>query len=206
VVLSGGLYDGSAGLWEIKKRGGVTFVQDPNEAEYSTMPQAAIDTVMVDYILPVAQIRSKLVELITFHTTRARRTLPRILIVEDESVVASNLQQALTEMNYDVDWIPTGEAAIELAELQKPQLVLMDIHLAGLLNGIETARIIWERLQIPIIYCTAHGDLETIKAVQTTESYGYVLKPFDSIAVRAAIELALARREKELRHPFASTR
>jgi CheY-like chemotaxis protein len=75
----------------------------------------------------------------------------------------------------------------------------MDIHLAGALNGIESARMIWQRLQIPIVYCTAHADLETLKAVQTTESYGYVVKPFESPAVRAAIELALARREKELR-------
>jgi len=49
------------------------------------------------------------------------------------------------------------------------------------------------------VYCTAHADLETLKAIQTTESYGYVMKPFQSVTVRAAIELALARREKELR-------
>ena len=76
----------------------------------------------------------------------------------------------------------------------------MDIHLKGRLSGIEAARQIWKRSQIPIVYCTALSDLETLKAVQTTECYGYVVKPFHSQSVRAAIELALARREKELRH------
>ena len=121
-------------------------------------------------------------------------------VVEDESVVATNLQQSLSVLGYQViDWVPTGEAAIELAAKEHPDVVLMDIHLAGVLTGIEAARRIWQREQIPIVYCTAHGDLDTLKSVQTTQSYGYVMKPFQTPAVRAAIELALARREKELR-------
>jgi chemotaxis response regulator CheB len=200
VLLSGTLSDGSAGLWQIKKHGGVAIVQDPNDAEFPNMPQAAIDSVDVDYVLPVSQIGPKLAGLISTHGTGEAAGLPRILIVEDESVVATNLQQSLTEMGYRViDWVPTGEAGIELAEREHPDLILMDIRLAGALTGIESARIIWQRLQIPIVYCTAHADLETLKAVQTTESYGYVVKPFESPAVRAAVELALARRQKELR-------
>jgi DNA-binding response OmpR family regulator len=120
--------------------------------------------------------------------------------VEDESVVATNLQLSLSEMGYDViDWVPSGEAAIELAVREHPDVILMDIHLAGAITGIEAARRIWQKVQSPIVYCTAHTDIETLRAVQTTESYGYVVKPFQSGAVRAAIELALARREKELR-------
>ena len=103
-------------------------------------------------------------------------------------------------MGYDtIDWVPSGQAAIELAEREHPDLILMDINLSGELTGVETARRIWQTLQIPVVYCTAHADLETLKAVRTTESYGYVVKPFQIGAVRAAIELALARREKELR-------
>jgi DNA-binding response OmpR family regulator len=98
-----------------------------------------------------------------------------------------------------IDWVPSGERATELAKREHPDLVLMDIRLAGALTGIETARRIWQTQQIPIVYCTALADLETLKAVQTTESYGYVVKPFQIGAIRAAIELALARREKELR-------
>ena len=123
-----------------------------------------------------------------------------MLIVEDESVVAANLQQSLVAMGYDViDWVASGEAAIELAEREHPDVILMDIHLAGALTGVEAARRIWQTLQIPVVYCTAYSDLDTLKSVQTTESYGYVVKPFQSGALRAVIELALARREKELR-------
>ena len=194
------MIDGSAGLWQIKKHGGMTIVQDPNDAEFPSMPQAAIDNVGVDYVLPVAQIGPKLTDLVSGHAGGAATASPRILIVEDESVVATNLQQSLTEMGYQViDWVPTGEAGIELAAREHPDLILMDIHLAGALNGIESARRIWQRLQIPVVYCTAHADLQTLKSVQTTESYGYLVKPFQSAAVRAAVELALARREKELR-------
>ena len=200
VLLSGMMDDGSAGLWQIKKHGGVTMVQDPNDAKFPSMPQAAIDNVDIDYVLPVSQIGPKLAELVSTHAAGEAAGAPRILIVEDESVVATNLQHSLTEMGYNViGWVPTGEAGIELAERDHPDLILMDIHLAGALDGIESARLIWQSLQIPIVYCTAHADLETLKAVQTTESYGYVVKPFQSPAVRAAVELALARREKELR-------
>jgi chemotaxis response regulator CheB len=200
VLLSGMSSDGTAGLWQIKKRGGVAIVQDPADAECRVMPASAVANVALDFVLPVSDIGAKLVELSAPPSGEAGRGLPRILIVEDESVIATNLQRSLTQMAYDViDWVPTGEAAIELVEREHPDLILMDIHLAGALSGIDTARWIWERLQIPIVYCTAHADLETLRAVQTTESYGYVVKPFQSGAVRAAIQLALARREKELR-------
>jgi len=201
VLLSGTFgSDGTAGLWQIKHRGGITIVQDPNDADFPEMPKTAIDNVAIDYVLPVAQIGEKLTELVSTPADSAAAMPPRLLIVEDESVVATNLQQSLTDMGYHViDWVPTGEAALELAAQEDPDLVLMDIHLAGALNGIESARRIWQRLQIPIVFCTAHADLDTLKAVQTTESYGYVVKPFQSDAVRAAVELALARREKELR-------
>jgi DNA-binding response OmpR family regulator len=163
------------------------------------MPDSAIANVPIDFVLPISALGAKLVEL-SMPPSGAGIGIPRILIVEDESVIATNLQRSLTQMAYNViDWVPTGEAAIELAERERPDLVLMDIHLAGSLSGTDTARRIWERLQIPIVYCTAHADVETLTAVQTTESYGYVVKPFQSGAVRAAIHLALARREKELR-------
>jgi AmiR/NasT family two-component response regulator len=76
----------------------------------------------------------------------------------------------------------------------------MDIHLAGRLTGIETARRIWERFQVPIIYITAYADPDTLEEVKTTENYGYIVKPFHAKAVHAAIQLALDRREKEMRH------
>ena len=202
VLLTGGLCDdGAAGLWQIKNRGGATIVQDPEEATFGGMPKNAIDNVAIDWVLPLAQIAPKLIELgSSSPTARTEQIVPRLLIVEDESVVAANLQQSLAAMGYDViDWVASGEAAIELAEREHPDVILMDIHLAGALTGVEAARRIWQTLQIPIVYCTAYSDLDTLKSVQTTESYGYVVKPFQSGALRAVIELALARREKELR-------
>lgn len=192
--------DGAAGLWQVRHRGGTTIVQDPDEAEFEAMPQAALDDVPVDYVLPAAQIGQKLRELTSVSAAHVDTNAPRLLIVENESIVATNLRQGLVELGYEViDWVPSGEAAIELAQREGPDLILMDIKLAGPLNGVDTARRIWQTLQIPIVYCTAHADLETLKAVQTTESYGYVVKLFETVAVRAAIELALARRDKELR-------
>jgi len=200
VLLSGSTSDGAAGLWQIKKRGGVAIVQDPADTKFPVMPESAVATVALDFVLPVSKIGATLLELTASPSDEAGHASPRVLIVEDESVIATSLQRSLTQMAYDViDWVPTGEAAIDLAERERPDVVLMDIHLAGALSGVETARRIWERLQVPIVYCTAHTDLDTLEAVQTTESYGYVAKPFDSGAVRAAIQLALARREKELR-------
>ena len=202
VLLTGSFgTDGSAGLWQIKHRGGVTIVQDPLDAQFAEMPQNAIKSTAVDHVLPLADVAAKLCELTSGNSIGVTEAaVTRLLIVEDESVVATNLQQSLSEMGYHViDWVPTGAAAVELAEREHPDVVLMDIHLSGDLTGIETARRIWQTLQSPIVYCTALADIETLRAVQTTECYGYVVKPFQSGAVRAAIELALARREKELR-------
>lgn len=202
VLLTGSFgTDGSAGLWQIKQRGGITIVQDPLDAQFGEMPRNAIHSVAIDHVLPLREIAPKLIELTSgSDKSRTEGARTRILIVEDESVVATNLQLSLSEMGYDVvDWVPSGEAAIELAVREHPDVILMDIHLAGAITGIEAARRIWQKVQSPIVYCTAHTDIETLRAVQTTESYGYVVKPFQSGAVRAAIELALARREKELR-------
>ena len=195
--------DGTAGLWQIKHRGGVTMVQDPEDAHFDALPRNAIDHVPIDHVLPTRWLGPKLCGLTSQDALPEESpSLPaRILIVEDEGIVAANLQQSLTGMGYDpLDWTASGEAAIALARQEQPDLVLMDIGLAGALSGIEAARRIWQTLQIPVVYCTAQADLQTLQAVQGTENYGYVVKPFHGEAVRAAIELALARHEKESRH------
>lgn len=197
--------DGTAGLWQIQHRGGTTVVQDPSDAEFGSMPRNAMDHVAVDHVLPAGRIGPKLIELTSPNLSPAEVTSPRpprILIVEDEGIVAANLQRSLGDMGYEpLDWTDSGEAAIAIAQQEHPDLILMDIGLAGALSGIEAARRIWQTLQIPVVYCTALADLQTLRAVRTTENYGYVVKPFHNQAVRAAVELALARREKELRRP-----
>ena len=200
VLLSGSLYDGSAGLWQIKKHGGITIVQDPVEAKYPDMPQNAINHVGVDFVLPVSRIADKLLELTAQNRERARAGPAKVLIVEDEALVAKNLRAGLESFGYEVVGIAeTGETALAVATKTSPELVLMDIGLPGSISGVEAARAIWDQLQIPVVYLTAYTDLETLNAVKTTENYGYVAKPVHMEAVRAAVELALSRREKERR-------
>jgi len=202
VVLTGMLDDGVAGLWEIKKRGGIAIVQDPVEARYPEMPRSAIASVTVDYVLPIKDIVRKLIELVEQAADRsAVSTLPaRVLIVEDEEVVAEDLKEDLEEAGYRVcGSVASGEKAIELIDELQPDVVLMDIGLAGRLTGTEAAQRIWEQFQVPIVYVTAYADAYTLADVETTENYGYIVKPFHAKAVYAAVKLALSRREKETR-------
>jgi len=177
-------------------------VQDPTEAEHPGMPQSAIANVAVDYVLGTGRLGDKLVELVEQHHSRSERTpgRSRILIVEDEPLVAQNLQERLGELSYLVcDSIRSGEDAITAATKKNPDLILMDIKLAGRMNGVEAARQIRDRLQIPVVFVTAHADFTTLSEVKSTDNYGYVVKPFHSASIQAAVELALDRREKELR-------
>ena len=201
VLLSGTLTDGTAGLWQVKKRGGVVIIQDLSDAEFTSMPRSALEHVIPDFVLPATAIGEKLTGLVRQSnpdpTSAAKR--PCILIVEDEVLVARNLQEILEELRYEVcACVTSGEEAIAVAAENNPDLIFMDIQLAGNRNGIETARQIWEGLQIPAVFVTAHADLQTLANVKTTENYGYLVKPFQMSSVRAAVELALDRYEKEL--------
>src|SRR5207245_5094917 len=85
----------------------------------------------------------------------------------------------------------TGREAITLAEAEQPDIILMDIWLAGPMSGIEAARQIRQRLDIPIVFVTAHSDESTLRQAQGAQPYGFVLKPFDQNDLRVAIEVAL---------------
>jgi signal transduction histidine kinase len=116
----------------------------------------------------------------------------KVLIVEDETVVALSIHMRLAAANYAVVGIAdSAEGALTLAGNTDPDLVLMDIQLKGRLNGIETAQKIREQYDIPIVYLTAHTDPATIQQAKTTEPYGYILKPFETIELCTAIEFAL---------------
>ena len=125
-----------------------------------------------------------------------------ILIVEDEGIVAEDLACKIRQFGYDVAGTAgTGEEAIKLARLQQPDLVLMDIHLAGAMDGIEAARQIHQQSKLPILFLTAHSDLSTAQRIQQVEAVGYILKPFDDRDLRIQIALTLQkyRAEKRLR-------
>ena len=124
-----------------------------------------------------------------------------ILVVEDESIVALDILNLLESFGYrGPEWVATGEDAIEKAHNIRPDLVLMDISLAGRISGLEAAAIIRESLDIPVLYLTANSDRATIQKAQDTGPVGYVLKPFEKRELEVAVEMALyrSRLEKEL--------
>src|SRR5689334_2000925 len=101
----------------------------------------------------------------------------KILIVEDEFILAINLQESLESLGYSsVDIVDTAEAAIEKATQLRPNLILMDIRLRGEMDGIQAAEQIWNRLQIPVIYVTGHSDKSTVERATLTSPFGYILK------------------------------
>ncbi|KAF3886182.1 MULTISPECIES: diguanylate cyclase domain-containing protein [Nostocales] len=121
-----------------------------------------------------------------------------ILIVEDERVVAWNLQTSLEKLGYVVAGnIASGEKAVDLAEKLKPDLILMDIRLQGSMDGIEAAARIRDRLHIPIIYLTAYADEPTLKRAMATDPYGYLIKPFKRTELHTTITTALRRSQLE---------
>jgi PAS domain S-box-containing protein len=126
----------------------------------------------------------------------------KILIVEDESIVALNIKNRLEALGYAVvATTASGESAIQIAEKNQPNLVLMDIKLRGAIDGIEAAAQIRSRFQIPVVYLTAYSDEETVERAKITEPYGYILKPFEARDLCTTIEISLYKHqmEKQLR-------
>ena len=119
-------------------------------------------------------------------------TRARILIVEDDRVVARDIQQQLTRAGHAVVGVASrAEDAVQLAILAEPQLVLMDVRLEGGTDGIEAAGQIRERCGIPVVYLTAYADDKTLQRAGVTEPFGYLLKPFEDSQLRTAVEMAL---------------
>ena len=135
----------------------------------------------------------------------------KILIVEDEAIVALHEEENLKNMGYTVvGKASSGEEAIRKAEETQPDLVLMDIVLKGEMDGIETAGQITTRFNIPVVYVTAYGDETTLQRAKLTEPFGYILKPFKERDLHVAIGIALYRHEmesrvKEMERWFAAT-
>lgn len=121
-----------------------------------------------------------------------------ILIVEDESLVAKDIQHCLKKLGYNVVAISgTGEEAVQLAEQHKPDLVLMDIMLKGEMSGIDAANEIKEKYNLPVIFLTAYADEATLSKAKVTEPYGYIIKPFKEIDLHTSIEMAIYKHQKE---------
>jgi two-component system, response regulator PdtaR len=124
----------------------------------------------------------------------------KILVVEDQNIVALNIRNKLKNLGYTVPGTASnGEEAIRKAELTNADLVLMDIMLKGEMDGIEAAREIKNKLGIPVLYLTAYTDDETLNRAKTTEPAGYISKPFKEEDLHSNIEMALHKHRAEKR-------
>lgn len=124
--------------------------------------------------------------------------MKKILVVEDESIVALEIQNRLEKLGYNVvDNVATGEQAIKKAAETKPDLILMDIYLKGEMDGIKAAQHIKKTQNIPIIYLTAYADNETLKRARITQPYAYIVKPFEERELQSNIEIALYKHQTE---------
>lgn len=124
----------------------------------------------------------------------------QILIVEDEAVAGLELQMLLTRAGYDVPVVAaTGEDAVRCALERRPDMILMDVSLQGAMNGIQAAEEIWKSAPIPVVFLTAHTDVETLRQAQISGLYGYLTKPCDLNALRNTVETALFKGEMDAR-------
>jgi PAS domain S-box-containing protein len=115
----------------------------------------------------------------------------RILVVEDQRLIAAEIEHSLKELGYlVVGSVSSGEDAITTLDELRPELVLMDVHLRGEMDGIDAAEIIRDRFNVPVVYLTAHADDDTILRAKKTTPFGYLLKPFNQRELRATIEIA----------------
>jgi signal transduction histidine kinase len=124
----------------------------------------------------------------------------RVLVVEDESIVALDLQSLLTRLGYEVcGREATGEAAVTRARQEEPDLILMDIRLAGEMDGISSAEAIRRELDVPVIFLTAYADRQTVERAKSSDAYAYLLKPFQEREIEIAIDMAIYKHETQKR-------
>ena len=125
--------------------------------------------------------------------------MAKILVVDDEAIITMQLEERLSAMGYTVAGMAaSGEEAIDKARRLRPDLVLMDIVMPGKLNGIEAAHVVTNELNIPVVFVTSYADDAIIEKAKSVRPYGYIVKPFNELEIKAAIEVALFRKAAEL--------
>ena len=133
----------------------------------------------------------------------------KVLVVEDESLIARALTKILNKFNYDIIGIANdSDAALRLLSETKPDIILMDIRIDGKLDGIQTAELIIANYDIPIVYMSSLDDQKTIDRAKQTQPFGYVTKPFEEKDIKIALEMSLFQydMEKKLRQSEARYR
>ncbi|MBN2459983.1 MAG: response regulator, partial [Candidatus Cloacimonetes bacterium] len=122
----------------------------------------------------------------------------KIMIVEDERIIAEDIKRTLNNFGYDVtSLISSGKNAVLQARQEKPDLVLMDIMLEGTMTGIEAAALIRKEIGAPVIYLTAYANEKILQSAKVTEPFGYIIKPFEERELHATIEMAFYRHKIE---------
>lgn len=118
----------------------------------------------------------------------------RILIVEDDMIIAANISLQLSKLGYDVTGIESrGEDAINHALDNHPDIILMDIHLKGVIDGVETAKLIQKKADIPLIYLTANSDEASFQKAKETHPYAFISKPFNKLNLERTIALVIEK-------------
>jgi two-component system cell cycle sensor histidine kinase/response regulator CckA len=122
----------------------------------------------------------------------------KIVIVEDEGLIAADLQGRLERAGYQVPGVAaSGGEALEIIRAQSPDLVLMDIRLAGEMDGIQVADKVRSEFDIPVVYLTAYEDRETLQRASQTQAFGYIKKPIASASLQGSIEMAVSKHRQE---------
>jgi CheY-like chemotaxis protein len=119
---------------------------------------------------------------------------PRALIVEDETLIAEELRERLSRLGFSViAAVDSAEEGVAIATSERPDLVLMDIRLKGEKDGVQAAAEIRQRVDVPIVYLSAHSDRQTVERAKQTEHDGFILKPFHRQELQSTIEVAMER-------------
>jgi len=128
-----------------------------------------------------------------------------VLIVEDEFLVAADIEESLESLGYKIqNTVASGEAAIAEVEKNLPDIILMDIVLKGEMSGIEAAIMIQHKHNVPIIYLTANADVSTVEKAKLSLPYGYILKPFTDKELHTVIEVARFKFESDIKYKMDS--
>lgn len=120
--------------------------------------------------------------------------LKRIIVVEDEGIVAMDISKCLTHMGYEVAFTAdSGEKVLEKIETNPADLILMDVELKGNINGLETAKAVKQKYDIPIVFLTAFEDETTLAKISELSSDGYLVKPFEDDNLKNTIDRVLSK-------------
>lgn len=170
--------------------------QQPNEVRPGTEARLAVDVRGALGARPGRLLRSEA----RLHTRSASEGIVStvILVVEDEALIADDIERSLVRMGYTVPTVASSyDSAVEAATTLRPSLVLMDIKLKGTKDGIAAAHTIRERLDVPIVFLTSYSDAATLARASDVRPHGYVVKPFGERELRVAIEVALHKHNVE---------